>query len=262
MPPKLRYTQLSVHVCMHIRITFFDFLFSVYGHKNCLLALLSNRAEVNCRDFYQRTPLHFAVGGSSDNDVKSSKISCVLVEYLLNCDASMTLVDSGGRLPLHWAASTGKEYTYPILSYPILSYPILSYPILSYPILSYPILSYPILSYPILSYPILSYPILSYPILSYPILSYPILSYPILSYPILSYPILSYPTLIRLSILFLPISNFLPCIQTIFFLTNSARTNWHELIMQYSFDLFIRLRPVDKASTCLRFHLFLYSFDF
>lgn len=138
----------------HSNINLFDFLLSVYGHKNCLVALLSNRAEVNCRDFYQRTPLHFAVGGSSDDDVKSSKISCMLIEYLLNYDASMTLVDSGGRLPLHWAASMGKEYTNPIISF-ILSYLIQSFLILSYPIpylifhLPYLILRYPI--YPILS---------------------------------------------------------------------------------------------------------------
>ena len=73
------------------------------GHAHVVRFLLKNNASVDSRAYFNKTPLHYAVGYGRNDTIE------VLCDHTPAADTNAE--DNGKQTPLHYAAKNGKTST-------------------------------------------------------------------------------------------------------------------------------------------------------
>jgi len=72
-----------------------------YGHLSVVEYLVNQKVDINAKDNYDNTPLHFAAQGICEY-YHGGSLS--VVEFLVNRKADINAKNRDGWTPLHWAA--------------------------------------------------------------------------------------------------------------------------------------------------------------
>ena len=78
------------------------------NYSQVISAFKDRGANMNVRDSYNRTPLHWAAGCNDEISVHS--IENTIVQALLNAGAKVNAKDDGGRTPLHLAMLYNRNF--------------------------------------------------------------------------------------------------------------------------------------------------------